>query len=365
MLAAVRNFVVVFTVAVLIFGTIAFFITGFIAENIIGIADSPEETDGATDTDNEVNPSETGDNIYVPDTNPIINYPDLQGESFNVLLIGTDYRPDYFNDYIEDLKGSYYSEVTTGMLNAKLRTKNADLIMLISITEETRTITFTSIPGETRVSVNGEYRLLSTCYDKYGAETIVDYVNYLTAVEIDYYICANVTNAGKILNLIDGVTLNIPTDIYNPYYKLGKDPDMPGDYDLETKIMIKKGEAYIDASNIFALLHYRINEDNIVAGEHESLLVQLAEASLKKAVSADYIAKAPELFSRAIAYTESNMTVNDLTDNLGIFLAYDEFTTYALTYPGTYSTLEDEPCFIPDTVTAYQMYKSYTTVPKS
>ena len=44
MLAAVRNFVIVFIVAALVFGVIAYFITGFIADNIIGIAESPEDT---------------------------------------------------------------------------------------------------------------------------------------------------------------------------------------------------------------------------------------------------------------------------------------------------------------------------------
>ncbi len=355
MLAAVRNFVVVFIVAGIIFGTIAFFITGFIAENIIGITESPDDTGNSIETNADSNTPET-DNIYIPDP-PEYDYPDLNGESFNILLIGTDYRPGYFDDYLEDLKDPSYHEVSLGMLLKPIRTKNADFLMLICISEETRRITFTSIPGETRVSVNGEYKTLASCYDKYGAETLADYVNYLTAVDIDYYACANVTDAGKLLSLIDGVTINVPTDIYNPYYELARDPDMPG-YNLTKKIAIQKGEANINSSNIFALLHYRV--DNASSGEHETILVDLARAALKKAVSAEYIANAPELFAKATAYTETNLTVNDVTANLGIFIAYDEFTSLPLTYPGTYSTLNGEVCFIPDTATAYQMFRSYS-----
>ncbi len=350
MLAAVRNFVVGFLIAALVFGTIAYFITDFIAENIIGIAESPEETTGdSVDVGDE--PEDSTADTFLPD-DPTYDYPDLQGESFNILLIGTDYRPDYFDDYIEDIKKS---PATLGLLTTPIRTRNADLMMLISVSEETRTITFTCIPAATRVSVNGDYRLLNSVYDKYGVETIVSFVNYLTATPIDYYIAANITEAGKILNLIDGVTVNVPTDIYNPYYKLDRAPDMPG-YNRSTKIMIPAGSAEINSSNLFALLHYRTSK--ITSGEHEAVLSELARATLKKATSEKYLSNAADLFERALTYTTTNMKVSDLTDNLGIFRAYEEFTVSTITYPGTYSTLGDEACFIPDTNAAYEIFRA-------
>lgn len=369
MLAAVRNFVVVFVVAAIIFGTIAYFITGFIAENIIGIADSPEESVDTADivspgNSESANSPET-DISDVTDTPDIVEYPDLEGESFNILLIGTDYRPDDFNDYIEDL-GKTKTDRTLGMLERPIRTKNADLMMLVCINEETRRITFTCIPASTRVSVNNSYTLLNTCYDKYGSETIVDFVNYLTAVPIDYYITVNVTDAGKLIDLIDGVDVNIPSDVYNPYYGLFKSSNaalsagMTGTYDFDTKISIGSGYAHIDSSNIFPLLHYRTKSAS--AGEHESVLVDLARAALKKAVSSEYISNAAELFTRAVSYAETNMTLSDLTDNLGIFRAYSEFEIVTLTYPGTNSTLGDKDCFIPDTATAYQMFRASNNI---
>lgn len=369
MLAAVRNFVVVFVVAAIIFGTIAYFITGFIAENIIGIADSPEESIDTADivspgNSESANSPET-DISDITDIPDIVEYPDLEGESFNILLIGTDYRPDDFNDYIEDL-GKTKADRTLGALERPIRTKNADLMMLVCINEETRRITFTCIPATTRVSVNNSYTLLNTCYDKYGSETIVDFVNYLTAVPIDYYITVNVTDAGKLIDLIDGVDVNVPSDVYNPYYGLFKSSNaalsagMTGNYDFDTKISIGSGYAHIDSSNIFPLLHYRTK--SVSAGEHESVLVDLARAALKKAVSSEYISNAAELFTRAVSYAETNMTLSDLTDNLGIFRAYNEFEIVTLTYPGTNSTLGDKDCFIPDTATAYQMFRASNNI---
>ncbi len=352
MLAAVRNFVVGFLIAALVFGTIAYFITGFIAENIIGIADSPEDTTGdVADSGDAPDESGSDDGTFVPPA-PEHDYPDLDGESFTVLLIGTDYRPDYFDDYIEDIKRS---PASLGLLTKPIRTRNADLMMLISVSEETRTVTFSCIPASTRVSVNGEYKLLNTVYDEYGTATIVSFVEYLTATPIDYYISANVTEAGKILNLIDGVTVNVPVDIYNPYYQNTLKPDMSG-YNLTTKIMIRAGEAEIDSSNLFALLHYRTAK--ITSGEHEAVLSELARATLKKATSAEYIANATDLFNRALTYVNTNMSVTDFAANLGIFRAFDEFTVSTVTYPGTYSTLNDAACFIPDTNSAHEIFRA-------
>ncbi|HPU17399.1 MAG TPA: hypothetical protein PLZ27_01865, partial [Bacillota bacterium] len=98
MLTAIRNFVIVFAISAVIFGVIGYAITGFIVDNVLSIANSPDETGISTDTDTS-NDSET---TKTPDTDNIPKYEDLEGRSFNILLIGTDYRPDDFNDYKED-----------------------------------------------------------------------------------------------------------------------------------------------------------------------------------------------------------------------------------------------------------------------
>ncbi len=363
MLDAVRNFVVVFVVAAIIFGTAAVFITGLIADNLSAMSDTETEYDSDTGvSDNYDDASNSGGST---------EYEDLEGDSFNILLIGTDYRPDDFNDYIEDLSGSKLSASSAiGYLTKSLRTKNADLMMLICINEKTRVVTFTCIPYNTRVSVNGTYYLLGTLYDKYGAETIVDYVNYLTAVEIDYYICANVTDAGSLIDIIDGVEITIPRNILNPYYsktaaREAEDTDI--EYDETTSalnevtyVAIEAGTATINSSNIYALLHYDTESGS--TADREAVILSLGRAILEKAVTTSYITRAAELFTKAISYSETNMTVDDLTSNLGLFLAFDEFTVVTLSYPGTSSTLGDEECLIPDLTAAYEMFRTYSGV---
>ncbi len=358
MLAAVRNFVIAFLIAAVVFGSIAWLITGFIAENVIGIAESPEDT-GISEPSN--NPTVAPPIITPPSQS---DGEDLEGSSFSVLLIGTDYRPDDFNDYIEDLSAAGIGAgVQLGLLEKPIRTKNADILLLVTVSEEKKQITFTLIPPNTRVSVNGSYYLLGTRYDKGGCDELVDFVSYLTAVPIDYYIKANVTDAGAIIDTIGGVDMSLPRDIINPYYNPDRTEEnapysgITGERDFETEILIEGGSRHIDSTNLFGLLHYRTKGGT--AEERTSVLATLARTTLEKAVSAEYLPRAAELFSSIVKYTETNMKVEDLTANLGLFSHYGEFTVTTLEYPGTGAMLGEVECFIPSLNEAYTMYRSY------
>ncbi|MBQ2715390.1 MAG: hypothetical protein IJF21_01215, partial [Clostridia bacterium] len=105
MLSATKNFVLTFLIALIIFGLIAYMLVGLILNNILG-------TDGE---DTRV-PENTADD---PENNGPGNI-GIQfgngGESFNLLLIGTDYRPSDFVNYdpamLEKLYGIKQEEIT-------------------------------------------------------------------------------------------------------------------------------------------------------------------------------------------------------------------------------------------------------------
>lgn len=366
MLTAIRNFVIVFAISAVIFGVIGYAITGFIVDNVLSIANSPDETGISTDTDTS-NDSET---TKTPDTDNIPKYEDLEGRSFNILLIGTDYRPDDFNDYKEDFLNGTVGGGMIGMLKRKVRPKSADYMMLIRVNEEKREITFTEIPKNTRVTVYEKQCLLGPLYGDYGVESIVNFVNYLTSVTIDYYICVNVTDAASIINIINGVTINVPVDILNPYYNPKINPEdedyekklkvagITGDRDFQTEIAIEAGENLINGDNIFALLHYRTKDGSYNESQRNQVLLDLTKAVIEKAISKEYLNDASELFARAISYAETNMTFNDLISNIGIFKAYDEFTKKTLSYPGTTATVEGVNYFIPSVTEAYAIFRS-------
>ena len=95
---SLRSFMITFLIALLIFGLCAFFITGFVTDSINSLLSGdlvPDQTSGADTSDSDILHG-----IVEPDD-------DIKGESFNVLLIGTDYRPSILNNYHPDIETQY------------------------------------------------------------------------------------------------------------------------------------------------------------------------------------------------------------------------------------------------------------------
>ena len=159
MLSAAKNFAITFAASALIFGIIAYFVAGAV-EN--GITAAGNDTGLTTE-------SGTGDNadvnfVYVTDENgeavtdengfPVTEIKtdeppaddDIKGNSFNMLLIGTDYQPAVLDDY--DLTA--YNENVSGF-KVKERTINADTIILVRVDKEMKSFIFLPIPSNTQV----------------------------------------------------------------------------------------------------------------------------------------------------------------------------------------------------------------------
>ena len=90
MLSALRNFLLTFLIATVIFGTIAYFVVGFVLDTL-AVTISAEPVDETYTT--ETLPTEETEETAPPEED------EIEGETFNILLIGTDYQPDKFNDY--------------------------------------------------------------------------------------------------------------------------------------------------------------------------------------------------------------------------------------------------------------------------
>ena len=99
MLSAFKNFFITFLVAALVFGVAAYFATRFLTDTITGIFE--EESDVL---DSILNPTETAsppETSGTEDPPPVEDDPlDIEGDSFNMVLIVTDYQPDVFSDYL-------------------------------------------------------------------------------------------------------------------------------------------------------------------------------------------------------------------------------------------------------------------------
>ncbi|MBQ8332450.1 MAG: hypothetical protein IJX93_01595, partial [Clostridia bacterium] len=132
MLSALKNFGVTFLISAALFGIIAYFATGFVTSTVSSILD---EEDSQLDDiiQNDPNGGETGnDSAGVPGNEEEVP----EGESFNFLIITTDYRPDLYNDYQPTLdlmsQHNWYAtppEDTMGSLSTDFREAEASSIV--------------------------------------------------------------------------------------------------------------------------------------------------------------------------------------------------------------------------------------------
>lgn len=220
MLSAFKNFGVTFLISALLFGIIAYFATSFVTGTVKSILDDEQnelneimqsdETETMPDTDDE-NPS------VIPGTDEKIP----EGESFNFLILTTDYRPDLYNTYRPTLNTMYntdwYSvspEETTGLLSGDYRDINLSTITLVRIDKEKRQVIYSYFTPETRVYTSTGYHSLSEVYNFYGKDTVADYIHAMTGLKFRYTLLINGYNFDEMLELLGSVVVNSTRDIY-------------------------------------------------------------------------------------------------------------------------------------------------------
>lgn len=226
MLSAFKNFGVTFLIAALLFGVIAYFATGFVTGTVENILDDEkEELDQIMhDNETETKPDEEESNMISGTDDDV---PD--GESFNFLVLTTDYRPDLYNTYRPSLDLMYntdwYSvpkEETTGLLSGDYRKLNLTSIMLVRIDKENRQVIYSYFTPKTRVYTSTGYHDLSEVYNLYGKETVTDYINSLTGLKFKYTLLINGYNIDELTDLLGNVQVTSTRDIYHD----GKYPTM-------------------------------------------------------------------------------------------------------------------------------------------
>ncbi len=275
MLSAFKNFGVTFLIAAIIFGVIAYFAVGFvlntvdsIMENEKGELDSiiqnPEDVEGDGESDGElVDPPED----------------EIVGDSFNFLVITTDYRPDIYSDYkpskSEVDKGNWDEaeyEDTAGFLTQKYRTKSASSIILVRVDKENKQYIFSYISPKIRVYTSSGYRTLAEVYEYYGKQTLAEYVNALTGISPKYTLLVNGYNLDEVVSILGETTASIQRDIYydGMYYSMQYETtNIIINPDGEEKInhipntfTIAKGTVPVNAENIYTILS--VKEHSIV-----------------------------------------------------------------------------------------------------
>lgn len=317
---SLRSFFITFLIALLVFGVCAFFITDFVTESINGLL-----TDKPTTETSETTTSASGETIA-----PIGDEEEIKGESFNILLIGTDYRPSILQDYHPQIAEQYPAFSDPAALigyegdlpEYPYRKVSADAVMLVCVNKEKRSFTYMQIPTDMQLTVSGVSTTVADLYYDMGLSYFVNKMSGITGVSIDYYALTGIEEIAGVVDAMDSITYTVPCDM---------------EYTDEISgltISLKAGSQTLTGTDAAGLLSF----DGYTSANlsREKTLLSFLKALALKMTNVTYFNKAAEIFANAEQYVHTNFTAEDLVNNLDLIFMYSRFTVNTVEYPGSY-----------------------------
>lgn len=218
MLSALKNFGVTFLISALLFGVIAYFATLFVSNTVNSILDDESNELNDIISSEGSHPEETDAPAVTP-SEPVKDLP--EGESFDLLLVTTDYRPDLYDNYrptsetvSQIAEGLEDAVPTIGLLSADFREINATAIVLVRADRDKQQFVYTYFTPEMQVYTPSGFRTLSEVYRLYGMNTLAEYVNAMTGLKIHYTAVIEGYHFNELASLLGPVRVTLPRDIY-------------------------------------------------------------------------------------------------------------------------------------------------------
>lgn len=328
-MSAVRNFILTLLISLLIFGLLAFGILQFASDafNIGGKGShgNGEGTDDGT--------ADTTEPIVVPD-----NFDNIKGESFTVLLIGTDYLPDVYNDYD-------YTDKEIGGFPAPTREIETDTLILIRINKETGECVFCPIPAITEVKINGHDATLEKVFARQGIDALKEHITVLTGLPVDYYALVTIANLSAIIDDLGGIEFNVPE---NMHYV---------DLDACLEINILKGTRVLDGKTATDMLRYWSYKDEDVS--RRRVAKDFLKALVSKVMTDVPMTQAATMFLRYKDMIETDFGSDDLISHADLIFAYPKMTVKDVTYPGKTVGKGIDARFIPNVTEGRKLFEKY------
>lgn len=329
--SSARNFIITFFVSLIVFGVAAYFVSSFVTSTL---TESFEDKDAVSldiitvESNTEQNGEDASD-----------VFDSIKGESFDFVIIGTDYQPDILNDY--DIESKY----TDGFPKRRNREYKADAVAVVRFDKEGKKLLISTIPTTMRLEVGGIITTLGDVYRENGLEYFLDKLTALTGFELDKYFVIDINDFPALINTIGGVNFNVPE---NMSYE---------DKEQKLKIDLKKGNQYINGDKAAQLLRFNdyVNPDNSRAKTTAEFMLTVAD----KLSEASFIEKATSYFTSFKKYFTTNYTADDLLENLDMISHYADFEKVITVYPGKYLTVGGAQRFEPDIKAAVSDYASY------
>ncbi len=347
MLSGLRNFALTFLISAVIFGLLAWGIVGFVVDIMQETIPAGDNTPTVNGFDTDITTQPSGKDT-TPGTDATTDATDTSdepigeiiGDTFTMLLVGTDYQPEIFDDY--DYEQKWEGD---GFPDRRNREWGADMIILLRVDKEDRQFIFCPIPRNTRVFVDGVYMQLGDTLDDKGIEFLCGKVSGLTGLNIDYYTKVDVGSIAAAIDVLGTVEYTVPEDM------VYSDPAQ------SLEINLTAGKTELDGAMAAQLLRYVGYENG--ATKRMNVTIDLCNAILEKFTDIRYLDKATELYEAMKDHVETTFTLDDLLNNLELIFAYSKFNTVKESYPGYNKLYDGVTYFEPSLTSALKKFDAY------
>ncbi|NLD50341.1 MAG: LCP family protein [Clostridiaceae bacterium] len=217
----------------------------------------------------------------------------------------------------------------------------SDVITLINYKPKTGKMKILSLARDTRVKLNGKYMKLNALYGNGGEKLIIEKVEEITGLEIDYYMTLNFKGFREIVDTLGGVEINVP---FNMNYD---DPEQ------NLHIHLKKGKQTLNGEKAEQFVRYRkgnLKGQGYKDGDIGRIKTQqqFIHEFVKQKLKMKYLLKADDIFY----ILKDNMKTNVEMGNIGNFakivrgINTEQIQSYTL--PGYSSSIDNQWYYIYD-----------------
>ncbi len=247
-------------------------------------------------------------------------------------------------DEVVNQEGKDTNSVSTSkkkIINALVCGKNQELtdtIIYVKYNVETGKVAMMSIPRDTSIvsnpTMSSVYKI-NYMYQNKGIMALVNQVENMLDVNIDYYLVFDATMLKEMVDAIGGVEINVPIRM--------KYDD--GSQDLH--IDLQPGKQILNGEQAEGFVRFRHNNDMTVGypmGDVQRTEVQqeFIKSFISQVISAKNISKIPDLINIALKNTETNMTAREATKYITDVSRIDINEIYSCTAPGSLKDVGDK-----------------------
>lgn len=264
-------------------------------------------------------------------------YAFVGGDSFNLLVINTDYRPElysYDKARVNAIFGDAYGEPASGGSEGAISLLSA---VLVRADKERGQFTFTPISSKTLVN-NGEKSIsLAKVYETYGASELCRHVHLLTGLTVDDYVTVIPSVAQKIADLVGGVE----------YSRLSS-------ASAQNEEDVPSGKGTVNGNQVRTLLLCDYSGSSIT---RERVASELLKAFFEKLCTYEKSLVENKL-EEAVSMLHTSINDSKVKKNTPLVLMYGEFQKVTLELCGKYT----EAGFLPDaaqTIDKFSVYRKY------